>query len=462
MISRIDVEERVREWGLREDIIEKDYVIGWVLWGIGRNAVLRDLWAFKGGTSLKKCYIETYRFSEDLDFTVLPNGPVRPDEVRPYLAQILDDVAESSGIDFSGREPLLRGHASGEYTEGRIYYTGPRVTPGVASIRLDLNASERVVRTTVFRPISHPYPDAPDELGTVRCYCFEEVFAEKIRAMGERGRPRDLYDIVNLFRRQDLAANPEEIRAILAEKCNSKGVPIPTLDTVLMADTRAELESEWSNMLGHQLLELPPIDSFIDELAELFTWLEGVTERASRPPVAPYAAQEDVRWVPPRTAQTWGFTAPLETIRFAAVNHLLVELGYGGSVRTIEPYSLRSTRAGNLILHAIRADSGEPRSYRVDRLESARATNRAFSPKYAIEFASTGPMSTPPAYSTPVPTRPGEHRRRQRTPSYQYRIECPACGKSFTRSRPGNNKLNSHKTPDGYRCTGSGGYGYSV
>lgn len=32
MISRLDIEERVREWGLREDVVEKDYVIGWLLW----------------------------------------------------------------------------------------------------------------------------------------------------------------------------------------------------------------------------------------------------------------------------------------------------------------------------------------------------------------------------------------------------------------------------------------------
>ncbi len=250
MISRIDIEQRVREWGLRKDVVEKDYVIGWVLWGIGRNNVLRDLWAFKGGTSLKKCFIEAYRFSEDLDFTVLPNGPVHPDDVQPYLLDILNDVAQNSGIDFSRREPLLKGHPSGAYTEGRVYYIGPRATPGVASIKLDLSASERVVRPTVFRSVSHPYPDAPHEPGTVRCYCFEEVFAEKIRAMGERGRPRDLYDIINLFRREDLATDPTEIRAILVEKCDSKGVPVPTQDAVLTAETRAELESEWANMLG--------------------------------------------------------------------------------------------------------------------------------------------------------------------------------------------------------------------
>jgi predicted nucleotidyltransferase component of viral defense system len=76
MINRQAIEERVREWGLREDVVEKDYVLGWVLWGIGADPVLSLRWAFKGGTCLKKCYIETYRFSEDLDFTVLPDGPI--------------------------------------------------------------------------------------------------------------------------------------------------------------------------------------------------------------------------------------------------------------------------------------------------------------------------------------------------------------------------------------------------
>jgi predicted nucleotidyltransferase component of viral defense system len=70
MISRTDLNERVREWGLREDVVEKDYAIGWLLWGIGSHPGLSLSWAFKGGTCLKKCYLETYRFPEDLDFTV--------------------------------------------------------------------------------------------------------------------------------------------------------------------------------------------------------------------------------------------------------------------------------------------------------------------------------------------------------------------------------------------------------
>ena len=149
MITRLDIEERVREWGLREDVVEKDYVIGWVLWGIGADEKLSTDWAFKGGTSLKKCYLETYRFSEDLDFTVLPGGPIRAEELSPILQRVLERVHQQSGIVFTERPPLFKSHASGNYTQGRVYCRGPRNTPGVASLILDLSASEKVVRPTV-------------------------------------------------------------------------------------------------------------------------------------------------------------------------------------------------------------------------------------------------------------------------------------------------------------------------
>src|SRR5437773_8372025 len=126
MIGRAQIDERVREWGLREDIVEKDYVLGWVLWGIGADATLGILWIFKGGTCLKKCYIETYRFSEDLDFTVLPGGPHMPDDVRPLIDRVLARVYDASGLNFSGREPALRARPDGLSTEGSIYYVGPR------------------------------------------------------------------------------------------------------------------------------------------------------------------------------------------------------------------------------------------------------------------------------------------------------------------------------------------------
>ena len=82
----------------------------------------------------------------------------------------------------------------------------------------------------------------------------------------------------------------------------------------------------------------------------------------------------------------------LEVIRFAAANRLCVDLRYQGSVRRIEPYSLRRTRDGNIVLHAVRTTTGGHRGYRVDRIEGVQATAEGFEPRYAVELSPQGPL----------------------------------------------------------------------
>ena len=201
--------------------------------------------------------------------------------------------------------------------------------------------------------------------------------------MGERSRPRDLYDIVNLFRRPDFLPYAALVREILAEKCSSKGIAIPSVESIRTSPMFDELETEWANMLDHQLRALPDFDHFWSELPRLFAWLRG--EESPEP--VPLAAEEDL-WTPPPTFWTTGLGNRLEPVRFAAVNRLLVDLGYQGEHRLIEPYSLRQSRAGDILLHALRAESREHRAYRLDRIESARVTTQPFTPSYAIEFQS--------------------------------------------------------------------------
>jgi predicted nucleotidyltransferase component of viral defense system len=50
-------------------------VLGWLLAAASQHAVVREHWILKGGTCVKKCFFETYRFSEDLDFSLLPAAP---------------------------------------------------------------------------------------------------------------------------------------------------------------------------------------------------------------------------------------------------------------------------------------------------------------------------------------------------------------------------------------------------
>ena len=70
MIRSAEISKLAHRLGLGDKTIEKDYVLTWVLLAI-TTSPLNDLLAFKGGTAIKKIYVPDYRFSEDLDLTLL-------------------------------------------------------------------------------------------------------------------------------------------------------------------------------------------------------------------------------------------------------------------------------------------------------------------------------------------------------------------------------------------------------
>ncbi len=71
MILPAEIQRKSSSVGVRDQQIEKDYVLSWLLNGIAQHKPLFDSLVFKGGTVLKKFYFRDYRFSEDLDFTLL-------------------------------------------------------------------------------------------------------------------------------------------------------------------------------------------------------------------------------------------------------------------------------------------------------------------------------------------------------------------------------------------------------
>jgi len=73
MIKPAEIQQKARATGVRDQQIEKDYILSWILKGIAQHAILSKVIVFKGGTVLKKIYFEDYRFSEDLDFTLINN-----------------------------------------------------------------------------------------------------------------------------------------------------------------------------------------------------------------------------------------------------------------------------------------------------------------------------------------------------------------------------------------------------
>lgn len=406
MIGRQEILEFAREVGLDPNVIEKDYVLGWMLAGIAQHPRTRDTWLFKGGTCLKKCYFETYRFSEDLDFTLLDGSHLDESVLRKLFVQITQWIYDESGIEQPENARSFEVYANprgGKSAQGRVGYRGPMLRQAdLPRVRFDLTADERVVLEGERKRVHHPYSDEPEGRIHVLAYRFDELFAEKLRALAERQRPRDLYDVVHLHRRE-AGADRASIRSVLSAKCEFKGIPVPTLESLRRSPQHAELRADWEQMLAHQLAQLPPFDSFWDELPSLFAWLEREEAPTRRPAMGALRADLDTAWRMPAMARSWrpqGIGAPLEIIRFAAANRLCVELEYRdeqGKVgsRTIEPYSLRRTKAGELLLYAVRSADGQDRSYRVDRIIGARATKQPFRARYEVELGLAQPIRVP-------------------------------------------------------------------
>jgi predicted nucleotidyltransferase component of viral defense system len=96
---RTRLQETRERLGLPWDVLERDYLLSWVLAGVGQVDALRETLVFKGGTALKKCYFGDYRFSEDLDFSALegvPTGEAMERSVREVCnaaTKLLDEYA---------------------------------------------------------------------------------------------------------------------------------------------------------------------------------------------------------------------------------------------------------------------------------------------------------------------------------------------------------------------------------
>ncbi|MEK6704796.1 MAG: nucleotidyl transferase AbiEii/AbiGii toxin family protein, partial [Bdellovibrionota bacterium] len=402
--------------GLTTEVVEKDYVLGWVLAGINNNNLLEKNWVFKGGTCLKKCYFETYRFSEDLDFTLSDESQLGKDFLFAQFNSVAEWVYENSGIQILKDLTAFDIHPdpTKKYVEGKIRYIGPlgeRRGGAHAKIILDLSAKELSALPPERKQVFHPYSDQPKSGILARSYCFEEVFAEKIRALVERFRPRDLYDVIHLFRRE-APVDKGRLLTTLQRKCEHKIIDLPTMASINAHPRYAELLSQWSSMLKHQLSALPPVESFLEDLENFFDWLyedaasmtpdqiSDEQQEATAPPITYLGTPKNVdeTWVmPDRMVLPSPESSRIEKIRFAASNQLCLQITYtkkDGSTNNyiLEPYAFVRTIGGDIYLAAVKADTGESRSFILSKMRTIKITEKAFRPRWPVEISTGGPL----------------------------------------------------------------------
>jgi hypothetical protein len=256
--------------------------------------------------------------------------------------------------------------------------------PNWPRVLLDITWHEAIVAPLVQRPIFHPYPDALPEGAYVLSYSLEELFAEKTRALLERTRPRDLYDVAHLWERRAEVAIAS-LRGAFGRKCAAKNIATPTAAALIaLVRDSADLRADWDHMLGHQLPMLPLLDTLLDRLDDILGWID-----APRPLPA---ALEAVRLAAGQTrvalrgGHYWGGGQQLEQVRFAGANSLMIEFTYHGKRRLAEPYSFRRKDTGNLLLYAWEHGGTTIKSFNTSEMRDMRATDIPFTPRFRIEL----------------------------------------------------------------------------
>lgn len=397
MIEKNEVLKLAQALGLQPETVEKDYILGWMLDGIFKHPQLGNKWLFKGGTSLKKCFFETFRFSEDLDFTVADQDHLNQDFLLNTFKEIADSLSDSTGIEFSKemfKFKIISKERGKLSSQGQIHYNGPlKRKQGFASIKLDLTTDEIIVLNSEKKKVHHPYTDEPNEGIWSNCYAFEEVVAEKIRALGQRARPRDVYDVVHFFRNREMIKNPQLVYNTLQKKCSYKEIPVPTYASIKEHEKIDELDSQWSNMLAHQLPSLPALESFWADISPFFDWLNGSIQVEQ---LVPVSRADETIFQPGRISNAYSLDAVLQKIQFAAANRVCVELTYHNKSRIVEPLSFRRTREGNRLFYGFERDSNQSKAYSLNKIEDVKVTNSPYTEKYPIEISGSGAISMPP------------------------------------------------------------------
>ncbi len=252
MIKPGEIQQKAREVGVRDQQIEKDYILSWILQGIARHEQLSKTIVFKGGTVLKKIYFEDYRFSEDLDFTLL-NTEMPNEQIFAWFNEVFEYVKEEANI-------LLAIIDNNKQEDGGINfyisYTGP--LGGVGNnkkVKVDISKSEQLEYAPVMKDVIIGYSDIDEH--QLLCYPLEEVLVEKMRTVMQRMQPRDFYDIWFLLEQHgmDAAFHMKEFE----NKCASKNLNHLDFPKKL-AERLPQYKGRWKNSMNEQIKDLPDFE----------------------------------------------------------------------------------------------------------------------------------------------------------------------------------------------------------
>jgi len=254
--DRNDLDKYADRIGAGRSAVEKDFLISsfFLLLAYDEQfARFRDRIVFRGGTCIKKAYYpgET-RFSEDLDFTSLDS-----EELDLFFEALRGLVGQDLGVTAITQVGEMYRNSRG--LDLRLGYTSVLGQPDHIMFNMstsDTTMSPKRVRVDVmpyfasFRPV-------------VQAMNIREILAEKIRALLQRAKPRDVYDVWFLVSKKGMRVDPKMVREKLArsyEAAPAKKKASAALYSYadVIGKVRETTELSWKREIGGLLVKNSP------------------------------------------------------------------------------------------------------------------------------------------------------------------------------------------------------------
>ncbi len=162
--------------------VEQDLVISRTLVELFSDDFLRENLAFRGGTALHKLYLNPApRYSEDIDLVQIKPGPIKP--IMKRIGEVVTFFEEERRTQVKGHGAKALYRFTSEYEDIRL------------RLKLEINCKEHF---NVLPWVEFPFEVKSDWFSgaaNIRTYSINELLGTKLRALYQRSKGRDLFDL---------------------------------------------------------------------------------------------------------------------------------------------------------------------------------------------------------------------------------------------------------------------------
>jgi predicted nucleotidyltransferase component of viral defense system len=200
-----------RQWApwVSDANVEQDLIMSRAIVDIFCNPFLTNELAFRGGTALHKLYFKVpRRYSEDIDIIQIKAGPIGP--ILDTIQKVLNPVLG---------EPRRKQTTDGVTLSYRVASEGPPVVP--LRLKVEINTREHFAvmgfQRVRFEVRSRWFSGACE----INTFTLEELLSTKMRALYQRRKGRDLFDI--WLGLKEAKADPVKIVAVFKQYMEAEG-----------------------------------------------------------------------------------------------------------------------------------------------------------------------------------------------------------------------------------------------